>query len=91
MGRTVPSYRIALEEEIKTWEGFRKALRMDDAEAFEQMMNACRSHASAAGSATRTDILEAMFMSILLSQQKDMMEIKKEIAELKKRLSNQKI
>ncbi len=82
MGRTVPSYRIALEEEIIAWEGFRKALRMEDTEAFEQMMNACRSHASAASNATRPDILEAMLMSILLSQQKEIMEIKQKLAEI---------
>ena len=84
MGRTVLSYRMALENEIKSWNGFIKALRSDDREAFEQMMNACRSHASAAGNATRPVLLEAMFMSILLTQQKALMGIKKEVAGIKK-------
>jgi hypothetical protein len=87
MGKTIPSYRIALENEIRRWEGFGKALRNDDREAFEQMMNACRNYASAASNATRPVLLEAMFMSILLSQQRASMEIKRDIAGIKQRLN----
>ena len=87
MGKTVPSYRIALENEIKRWDGFSKALRNDDREAFEQMMNACRNYASAASNATRPVLLEAMFMSILLAQQKALMEIKRDIAGIKQRFN----
>jgi hypothetical protein len=86
LGRTIPSYRIALENEIQKWEGFSKALRTGDREAFDQMMNACRNYASAASSATRPVLLEAMFMSILLAQQKSILEIKKDIAQLKNRI-----
>jgi hypothetical protein len=50
------------------------------------MMNACRNYASAASSATRPVLLEAMFMSILLAQQKSIMEIKKDIVQLKNRV-----
>jgi hypothetical protein len=70
MGRTVPSYRQALENEIERWRGFRRALRKRDAEAFDRMMNACRLFVSAGSMATRPILLEAMFMSILLYQEK---------------------
>lgn len=86
MGRTVPSYRQALETEISRWEGFRKALRGKDLEAFDKMMNACRVHASAGGSATRPILTEAIFMSILLNQQKELMEIKESLERLEKQL-----
>lgn len=86
MGRTVPSYRQALETEISRWEGFRNALRGKDIEAFDQMMNACRIYASAGGSATRPILTEAMFMSILLNQQKELMEIKEILERLEKQL-----
>ena len=49
MGRTVLSYRMILEKEIEKWEGFMRALRADDRIAFEELMNACRRYASAAG------------------------------------------
>ncbi len=86
MGRTVPSYRQALDAEIARWEGFRKALRGKDVEAFDRMMNACKAYASAGGMATRPVLAEAMFMSILLSQQKELMEIRESLERLEKQL-----
>ena len=86
MGRTIPSYRQALEAEIVRWDGFRKALRGRDLEAFDSMMNACRVHASAGGMATRAILEEAMFMCILLSQQKELMEIRESLVRLEKQL-----
>ncbi len=86
MGRTVVSYRQALEGEIAKWEGFRKALRKDDAEAFERMMNACRMYASAGSMATRPVLLEAMIMSVLLDHEKAIMEIKERLDRIEKRL-----
>jgi hypothetical protein len=86
VGRTVPSYRQALEAEIKRWEGFRKALRGSDLKAFDRMMNACRVSASAGGMATRPILAEAMFMSILLSQQKELMEIGERLERLEGQL-----
>ena len=86
MGRTVPSYRRALEVEIKRWERFRKALRVNDVEAFDKMMKACRIYASAGGMATRPILAEAMFMSILLSHQKALRETKEELERLEKKL-----
>jgi hypothetical protein len=86
LGRTVPSFRQALECEIARWEGFRKALRGKDVEAFDKMMNACRAHASAGGMATRAVLSEAVFMCILLSQQKEIMEIRESIEQLRKEL-----
>ena len=87
MGRTVPSYRQALEREIERWKGFRKGLRKKDAEAFDRMMNACRLFASAGSMATRPILLEAMFMSILLHQEKAITEIKEKLDKLEKQLS----
>jgi hypothetical protein len=86
MGKTVESYRIALEDEIQGWNGFAKALRNDDREAFERLMDACRSYASAASNATRPVLFEPMAMSILLFQQKRLTELEKELDAVKKRL-----
>ena len=87
MGRTVPSYRQALEREIERWKGFRKGLRNKDAEAFDRMMNACRLFASAGSMATRPVLLEAMLMSILLNQEKAIMEIREKLDRIEKQLS----
>ena len=79
MGKTVESYRIALDMEIRTWNGFAKALHSDDREAFERMTDACRNHASAGSNATRPEVFEAMVMSILLEQQKRLIHLEKEL------------
>jgi hypothetical protein len=41
MGKTVESYRMALEEEIHRWDGFARALRKEYREAFEELMDMC--------------------------------------------------
>jgi hypothetical protein len=86
LGRTVPSYRQALEMEIVRWEGFRKALRDRDLDAFDEMMNACRVYASAGGMATRPMLADAMFMCILLSQRRELTEIRENLERLEKKL-----
>jgi hypothetical protein len=48
VGKTVESYRMALESEINRWNGFARAFRNDDREAFEEMMDMCRNNAMAA-------------------------------------------
>jgi hypothetical protein len=85
MGKTVESYRLALDTEIQTWNGFAKALRADDREAFEQMTDACRNHASAGSNATRPEMFEPMIMSILLEQQKRLNRMEKELLAIKQK------
>jgi hypothetical protein len=73
VGRTVESYRMALEDEIRQWNGFERVLRSTDHAAFEILMDACRSFASAGSNATRPILFEPMVMSIVLSQQKQLL------------------
>ncbi len=83
MGRTVESYRIALEQEIQRWKGFEKALRSEDKEAFDTLMDACRSYASAGSNATQPILFEPMILSILLSQQKKIARLEKTLDAIK--------
>jgi hypothetical protein len=83
VGKTVESYRMAVEDEIRRWNGFTKALRKEDREAFDAIMDACRSYASAASNATKPILFEPMVMSILLSQQISLQKLKKEVDHLK--------
>lgn len=85
MGKTVESYRLALDIEVQTWSGFTKALRSDDKDAFEQMIDACRNHASAGSNATRPEMFESMVMSILLEQQKKLNRLEKELVAIKQK------
>ena len=76
MGKTVPSYRMALEDEIGKWKNFRDALESEEGrQAFDQMMDMCRSNGMASSNATNPIIFEPMVMSILLAQQKKLREL----------------
>ena len=84
MGKTVESYRMAVEEEIRRWSGFEKALRLEDKEAFDALMDACRNFASAGSNATMPILFEPMVMSILLSQQKKISRLEKALDAVKR-------
>jgi hypothetical protein len=70
---------MALEGEISRWSGFAKALRKDDREAFDELMDICRSYASAGSNATNPLVFEPMAISILLAQQKRIRTLEKKL------------
>jgi len=80
LGKTVPSYRLALEMEVDRWKGFRKALLSEEErEAFDELMDMCRNYASAGSCATNPIIFEPIVMSILLSQQRKIHSLEKKL------------
>ena len=84
MGKTVESYRVALDRELQRWSGFARALRKDDRESFDQLMDICRNYASAGSNSTRPVLFEPMVMSILLHQQKILNRLEKELLAARK-------
>jgi len=83
LGKTVESYRMAIEDEISRWRGFANALRSKEKEAFETLMDACRAHASAGSNAVQPVLFEPMTMSMLLSLQTQVLKLQKELDDLK--------
>lgn len=75
MGRTIPSWRMLLEEELKRWKRFRDALRIDERPIFDDLMDECRRRASAAGAAALPAKAEGMFLSLLFSHHKSLKEL----------------
>ena len=47
MGKTVESFRIALEGEINRWSGFARTLRKPDTEVFDELKVICCNNAVA--------------------------------------------
>jgi hypothetical protein len=84
LGKTVESYRIALDRELQRWSGFARALRKDDREAFDQLMDVCRNYGSAGSNSTRPVLFEPMVMSILLHQQKILNKLENELIAARK-------
>jgi hypothetical protein len=82
MGKTVPSYRMALEDVIYNWKGFRNALHSDEEkQAFDELMDMCRSNGMAGSNACNPIIFEPMVMSILLAQQVRIQKLERKLNE----------
>jgi hypothetical protein len=81
---------MALEDEIRRWHGFARALRITDKEVFDELMDACRSFASASSNATQPVIFEPMIMSILLFQQEKLLRLERELNAVKQQSDGQK-
>ncbi len=79
MGRTVPTYRVALERMAQQWNDFRRALRKGDREAFESLIRSARMHASAATYAVSLDPSESAFLSMLLEHEKELIRLRKAV------------
>lgn len=76
MGRTVPSFRMLLEGIVEELSAYRRALRGEDRNAFDSLMNKARVHASSCTVAPLLDPMEAIFLSILVEQEKEINALK---------------
>ena len=74
MGKTCPTYRMLLEEEIRSWDPFRRALRKEDQAAFDALMDTVRRHASASSNAARLNPFEAVVMAALVDLARERMD-----------------
>ena len=81
---------MALEDEIRRWTGFQRALRSSDRAAFEELMDACRSFASAGSNATQPILFEPMMMSIVLSLKEQLLLEQEKLHKLEAELDDVK-
>jgi hypothetical protein len=73
MGRTVPSFRMLLFEDLSV---FRRALGGEDKVAFDNLMNKARAHASSCTVTPMLEPMDAVFLSILVEQEKEINALK---------------
>lgn len=88
MGRTVPSFRPALEQEIETWKDFKRALRPEEQKIFDKLMNYGRIHADAGSLSARPILSEVLFISFALEQEKRIQLLEKKITQLEKKIES---
>jgi hypothetical protein len=79
MGRTVPSFRMLLEEIIAELSIFRRALHGEDKAAFDRLMNKARKHASSCTVAPTLDPMDAVFLSVLVEQEKELNSLREDM------------
>ncbi len=75
MGRTVPSFRIALYQEEKKWRLFRAALETKNKKAFDDMFAIARLYISACMMVCRPVKLESIFMAIIFHHFKQILSL----------------
>ena len=75
MGRTVPSFRIALSQEEKKWRHFRATLDKKNKMAFDDMFATARLYISACMMACRPVRLESIFMAIIFHHFKQILSL----------------
>lgn len=79
MGRTIPSYRTQLEEIITELTVYRRALRGEDKDTFDDIMNKARQHASSCSLLPLFDPMDLILLSIILEQEKEIKSLKEVI------------
>ena len=86
MGRTVPSFRPALEHEIESWKDFKRALKSEDQDFFHKLMNFARIHADAGSLSARPMLSEILFMSFAIEQEKKIEKLEEKIKVMEEKL-----
>jgi hypothetical protein len=82
MGRTIPSFRIALEMEKEEWKPFRNALDKSDRKIFDEMFDIPRLYISACSYAVQPVRLYPILMSILLHCFSQLLECAKQVEQM---------
>lgn len=80
MGRTLPTQVQLLQQEESAWKEFRRALRKEDQEAFDQLWSYARRHVAACSMACRALPFEAHLFSMAVALQRELQELKQFIS-----------
>jgi hypothetical protein len=72
-------FNQVLEQEIQEWNKFRRTLRKEDQQIFDQFFEKARLHVEAGGSAGRQWPFETTLISFLLEQEKALAELRSKI------------
>lgn len=78
MGRTNPTYRDYLQSVEDDSQSFRRALRREYTQDFDQLFDRARTHADAAGYHNSTDPDVALLLSILLAHEHELRQLREQ-------------
>jgi hypothetical protein len=90
MGRTIPSFRIALEIEQAEWKPFRNALDKSDRKKFDDMWDLPRWYISACSNSVQYVRLHPILMSILLYDYKELTQCISEVERIEAIVNSKK-
>ena len=76
MGRTLGTIVQVIQAEEHVWQAFRRALRIEDREAFDRLWRHVRNHAVPASMANRPVPMEAILMAMVVGLAKELDELR---------------
>jgi hypothetical protein len=79
IGRTIPSYRIAIEMERSKWKIFRQRLDKKDRKEFDKMFSYSRLYNSRGSNACRPVLLHPILISIIFEQYKQLKKLESSV------------
>lgn len=86
MGKTIPSFRLALDEEKSEWENYRKHLDRSERKDFDDMFAIPRLYISACSGAVSLVRIHPIFISIIFHHYKELMEIAQQIGIMREQI-----
>jgi hypothetical protein len=82
MGRTLPSITQAFLQEQQSLSKFRRALRMEDQRALDDLLAASRHHLAAAAYASHLLPFEVMLLAMLVEEHKEVIRLRERLDRL---------
>ncbi len=82
MGRTLPTYNMLILQELEKeeWKRFRRALRKDDQEVFDELFLAPKTQMQAGAYASNAKPFETMLICMLIALRKELKALEEKIA-----------
>ena len=82
MGRTLPTYNMLILQELEKdeWKRFRRALRKDDQEMFDELFLAPKTQMQAGAYASNAKPFETMLICMLIELKKDLKILEQKVA-----------
>ena len=77
MGRTLPTFRNLIELFSLEWNDFKRALKYEDKEVFEELLNHARKHGASGTNMVNPNPFEPIVISILIEHEKSIRNINK--------------
>ena len=82
MGRTIPSWRLVVNDEIERIGRFKSFLRVEDKEIFDDLLRQCKHYAPYASTMASVVKEVPLMFSMLFGQHKMIWELEKRLAKL---------
>ncbi len=79
MGRTVVPYSLVIEQVMHRFDNYRRTLRREDREAFDDLMRVARMQVQAGVMAQHPNAFDSMSMAMLVQLKREINELKKNI------------